>query len=194
MYGNGWPGIDGERGEDREDLVEEPLPETGVMLRHVVVVEDRDAFGEERGADVGPDGRVFRHELEDAFPRGGELLGGGPAIGRHRRRPRLDLLAQAGDPDLEELVEVRGEDGQELGSLEEWIAIVAGLVEDPRVELEPGQLAVQIRERRGPPAPSSGDAAAGGAPGLGGLEGGHRGRLLGADWRRSAIERVGRAS
>ncbi len=60
----------------------------------------------------------------------------------------LDLLAQTGDPDLEELVEVAGEDGQELDAFEEGVAFVTRLEQDPRVELEPGKLAVQVRERR----------------------------------------------
>jgi hypothetical protein len=46
-------------------------------------------------------------------------------------------LTQAGDTDLEELVEVASEDRGELGSLQEWVPSVAGFVQDTRVELEP---------------------------------------------------------
>ena len=38
-------GVDRERREDREDLVEEALAERLVVLRHVAVVDDRDALG-----------------------------------------------------------------------------------------------------------------------------------------------------
>ena len=54
-------------------------------------------------------------------------------------------LADARDPDLEELVEVAGGDRQELDALEERIRGVPGLFEHPAVEVEPGELA--IRER-----------------------------------------------
>jgi hypothetical protein len=54
------------------------------------------------------------------------------------------LLPEAGDPDLEELVEVGGEDSQELDPLEEGGSRILGLMEDPTVELEPGEFAVQV--------------------------------------------------
>ncbi len=76
-------------------------------------------------------------ELEDSLAGGGELLGRGVAVGRPGDGTRLDLLAQAGDADLEELVEVAGEDGRELDPLEERVPGVPGLVEHARVELEP---------------------------------------------------------
>ena len=85
-------------------------------------------------------------EFEDALARGGELLLGGPAVGRAGGLAGLDLLAQPGDADLEELVEVVREDGQELDPLEQRIALVAGLEQDAGVELEPRQLAVEVRE------------------------------------------------
>ena len=77
---------------------------------------------------------------------GRQLLVGGPAVGRAGDLAGLDLLAQAGDPDLEELVEVAREDGQELDPLEQRVALVARLVQDARVELEPRQLAVEVGE------------------------------------------------
>jgi hypothetical protein len=90
---------------------------------------------------------VARHHLPDARPARLYLLDGGPAVGRRRHGPGLDLLAEARDPDLEELVEVRGEDRQEAGPFQERVAGVTGLVEHPRVEVEPGQLAVDVGER-----------------------------------------------
>jgi hypothetical protein len=57
----------------------------------------------------------------------------------------LPLLMQAGHADSEELVEVLGEDRQESRPFEDRIALVARLPQDPRVEFEPGQLAIQER-------------------------------------------------
>ena len=140
--------IDRERRQDREDLVEEALAERVVVLGDRGVVDELDPLGGERPADRDVDRRVVGDEVEDALAGGGQLLVGGPAVGRAGDLAGLDLLAQAGDPDLEELVEVAGEDRQELDPLEQRVALVARLVQDPRVELEPRQLAVQVRERR----------------------------------------------
>src|SRR3546814_15759486 len=47
-------------------------------------------------------------------------------------------------PHLEELVEVLAEDGEELGPLEQRHLGVLGQRQDPGVEVEPGELAVQV--------------------------------------------------
>ena len=131
------PGIHGQWREHREDLVEEALAECLVVLGDRRVVEQLDPLGGERAPDRDVDRRVVRDELEDARAGGRELLLGGAPIGRAGDLAGLDLLAQAGDADLEELVEVVGEDGQELHPLEQRVALVTRLVQDARVELEP---------------------------------------------------------
>jgi hypothetical protein len=45
---------------------------------------------------------------------------------------------------LVELVEIGAEDGQELEPLEQRSAGVAGLVQNSAVELEPGELSIQV--------------------------------------------------
>ena len=65
------------------------------------------------------------------------------AVGREGADAGLHLLAQSGHPDLEELVEVGREDGEELGPLEQGGGGVLGEREHPLVEVEPGQLAVE---------------------------------------------------
>ena len=147
MYGERVARIDRERGEDREDLLEEPFAERLVVLRDRGVVHDLDALLGERRADVERDPRVVARQLEHPLADRGELVFGRPAVRRQRGLARLDLLAQAGDADLEELVEVAREDRQELDPLEQRVALVARLVQDPRVELQPRQLAIDVRER-----------------------------------------------
>ena len=71
-----------ERRQDREDLVEEALAERLVVLRDRRVVDQLDALGGEGPADVDVDRRVVGDELADALADGGELLLGGPAVGR----------------------------------------------------------------------------------------------------------------
>ena len=139
------PGVDGERREDREDLVVEPPPERLVVLRDVVVVEDRDALGPQLLADARPDRGVVRRQLPDADADLRQLLGGGHAVGRLVRRAGLGLPPEPGHADLEELVEVGREDREELHPLEQGIARVTRLVEHARVELDPRQLAVEDR-------------------------------------------------
>ena len=55
----------------------------------------------------------------------------------------LVAALQPGDPDHVELVEVGGEDRQELGPLQQRLAGVLGEREHAGVEVEPGQLAVE---------------------------------------------------
>src|SRR5262249_12100657 len=67
---------------------------------------------------------------------------------------RGGLLLQARDADLEELVEVAGEDREELHPLEQRQTRVAGEREHAPVEGEPRELAVQValagrRQREG---------------------------------------------
>ena len=89
-------------------------------------------------------------------------------------RPGFDLLAKSGDPDLEELVEVAREDREEPGSLQERIPLVAGLVEDAVVEVQPGQFAVQVGERGSGPRGASRAVRDGSGWGSG-IDGGHLG-------------------
>ena len=56
----------------------------------------------------------------------------------------FDLLLEARDPDHEELVEVRPVDRDEFEPLEQRVARVEGLLEDPVVERQPRQLAVDV--------------------------------------------------
>ena len=82
-------------------------------------------------------GLVGRPRLEELLGRRATVEGGGADPGH-------DLLLQPGDAHLEELVEVLAEDRQELGPLEERDRVVGRQREDPRVEVEPGELTVQV--------------------------------------------------
>ncbi len=66
------------------------------------------------------------------------------AVGRRVLRQHIaeGLLAQAGDADHEELVQVRGEDREKLYPLEQRVIGVLGFFKHARVELQPAQFAV----------------------------------------------------
>ena len=166
-----------ERREDRKDLVEEALAKCRMVFRDRRIVDELDALGGEGPPDVHEHRRMLGDESEDALAGCGELLVGCAAVGRARDLAGLDLLAQAGDPDLEELIEIAGEDGQELDPLQEGIPGVARLVQDTVVEVQPGQLPVQVRERHLRARLASGTAGRHRADGLcesARLDGGHR--------------------
>ena len=125
-------------------------------------------------------------EPEHAVAHRRQLLVRGPAVRRAGDLAGLHLLAQAGHPDLEELVEVAREDGQELHPFEQRIALVARFVEHAGVELEPGQLAVEVGERDFRAARATGSRGDRGAGGCARIDRGHRGWLglrNGADTR-----------
>ena len=73
-----------------------------------------------------------------------QLTWPGAGDGGHRH-PGLDAAFQSRNPHHEELVEVTGEDRQEFHALQKRDALcIAGKVQNPVVEVQPGQLPVQV--------------------------------------------------
>ena len=83
-------------------------------------------------------------ERVDQLEAVGDLLLRRAAVGRDRVELRADLLLEAADPLLEELVEVRADDREELHALEQRHALVLGLVQHAPAEVQVGQLAVEV--------------------------------------------------
>src|SRR5450759_2785936 len=134
--------------EDRVDLVDEALPQLRVVPGNVGIVDDVDACGAKVGADAFEDVAVAVQQLADSGPNFRQLFRGRLLSRIPGRRMLLGLFHQPRDADLEELVHVAGEDGQEFDSFKQWIALVAGFVQDAMLELERTQLAVDVRQRR----------------------------------------------
>src|SRR6266513_4252418 len=110
-----------------------------------------DPAGSQPRQHVGSeDAILLGDELVHPAFDGGELLGGREAVGPVvlRLDPGVHLLLQAGHPDLEELVQVGAEDREELEALEPRVRRVGRLIQHAGVELEPGELAVQVVIRR----------------------------------------------
>ncbi len=141
-------GVDGQGRQDREDLVDEHPPQLEVALGPLVVADDADALVGQRLAHLGEGEGLLADEVEHLAARLREGLRGAAPVGSQLRVPGLDLLLEAGHADLEELVEVAREDGQEADALEERVALVARLVQDARVEVEPRELTVDVRDGR----------------------------------------------
>ncbi len=83
-------------------------------------------------------------QLLGAFGDPGELLTRGEPVGGAHPEAGLVAALQPGDPHHVELVQVGREDRQELGPLQQRRALVLGEGEHPGVELQPGQLAVEV--------------------------------------------------
>ena len=144
-------GVDGERGEHREDAVVELARELGAcVLVEVVPVAELDArLLQARCHLLGEHGRLQRDQLLDAGPDRAQLLDLVHALLRGRPDPGFELLLQPGDAYLEELVEVGAEDREELRALEQRQRGVLRERQHASVELEPRELAVEVAGRAG---------------------------------------------
>src|SRR5215813_4428647 len=84
----------------------------------------------------------------------GECGGRGQAIRAGGHVAGAKLPFEIGDPDHEELIEIRAEDREELHPFQEGNARILRLLEDTAVELEPGELAIdQVRVTHDVPCP-----------------------------------------
>ena len=81
-------------------------------------------------------------QLLDPAPDHRQLLAGTQAVDRAGPHARRHLVLERGDPYLVELVEQLGEDGEELGPLQQRQAVVLGQVEQAGAEVEARLLAV----------------------------------------------------
>jgi hypothetical protein len=138
---------DGQRREDREDLAAEALVQRAALLGvDVVDADDADPVLAQRRPQRQLQAAALALDvLADDAPR---LLQRGArraAVLERRLDARLDLVVQARDADHEELVEVGGHDRAELRALQQRHAVVLGELEHALVELQPGQLAVEVQ-------------------------------------------------
>jgi len=138
--------VEGERGEHGQHLLFEiSLHPVELAGGELVGVFDDDALFGERGEELlVPAAVLVLDEGCDDGVDAAELLAGAEALGDGLGRSVFHLLDEAGDADLEKLVEVGAEDGEEADALEERVAVALGLLEDAAVEGEPAQLAVEI--------------------------------------------------
>jgi hypothetical protein len=81
-------------------------------------------------------------ELVNALPDQRQLLSGREPVRALLSQPGFRLLDQAGDPDHEELIEILVKDTQELDPLQERVAFIHRLFQNPIVEFEPGKLSI----------------------------------------------------
>jgi hypothetical protein len=85
---------------------------------------------------------LCRHQFAHDALNAVECLGWAQAIRAYIARLAFDLLLDSGDPDLEELVQIRAEDRKELDALNERLRCVLCFLKDTTIELEPAELAI----------------------------------------------------
>ncbi len=137
--GEGVRRVDRERGQRRQDVtVEAGRKFRARRLSQLFAGEHVDAVrGEGWQEFLLPAGLLGVDQGAGALQDfGEELLGRGMAGG-------FLLLHDAGDADLEELVEVRADDGQEADAFEERDGFVFGEFEDSTVETKPAEFAIE---------------------------------------------------
>ena len=122
------------------------------------------SLGERRAHRVEEHVRVSAGDLLSAFADAAQLFARGQAVGGTHRQTHLVATLQAGDPDHVELVEVRGEDREELRPLEQRERVSAASASTRA--LKSSQLSSRLRYRSSGSALSTvGAVAAGGASG-----------------------------
>ena len=139
--------VEADRRQQRPDLALEILGDPGALRRVAVGVAQHANTGRgERGQDLTVERAVHLGDqrlraLADLGQVRLELL----HRGAHERRLQPQLFAQAGDPDLEELVEIAADDAQETQPLEQRRGRILGQRQHAPVEVEGGQFAVNRR-------------------------------------------------
>ncbi len=141
----GMRGIEADGGEHRHHLAEEVVADP-FLLQGIPfgAAQEPDALPGERRQDVLVEQPVLA--LDDALGARGHLaedLERREAVGAGGARGHLDLLLHAREPDLEELVEVGGDDAEEAQALEQRHLAILGLGEHAAIELERLQLPVE---------------------------------------------------
>ena len=137
--------VDGQRGEHREDLglgsTRPSRPRSSSsrasqrrMWMPSRLERRRDVVAEAAGVPVD--------ELADALGQRGEHVARRQAVGGGDLQAHVGPPLQPGDAHHVELVEVAGEDREELQPLQQRLRRVLGQGEHARVERQPGQLAV----------------------------------------------------
>ena len=150
--------VDGQRRQDREHLLGEMLAQEGRLgPGDARSGQDHDARPFHLAPELVPDGLLRPHQAARVGVDQRQLLGGRKAVVRRRGVAFPHQLAQAGDADGVELIEVGGRDRQEAQTLQQGNARVPRLVQHPPVEGQPAEFAVE--EAGGPRRRALGHAA-----------------------------------
>ena len=134
------------RRDQREDVAHVVLAHPRLLVGiELLERSDPHADGLELGEHLLEDVDLLLLERRDQLEAVHDLLLRRASIRSDGVDLRADLLLEAADALLEELVDVRADDGDELRALEERDALVIGFLKDAPAEVQVGQLAVEIQ-------------------------------------------------
>ena len=139
-------GIDGEGRQHRIDLLAEELSHPRALSGvEVVGLDEGDSFGSQRWPEFVLEQRRGVPELLGCCrPDSLELGRRCQAVGSGPPHTRLNRVEHGGNPHLEELVEVRCVDRDELDALEKRQITITCECQDAMIEVEPGQLSIEV--------------------------------------------------
>ncbi len=141
--------IDGQRGQDREQLAQEHLLQPLALdVGDVAGIQYAQALGGQLGPDLLPQPLLHGHQIGGRCVHPLQLLAGGQAILAEHPDALAHLTFQASHAHHVELVEVVGRDRQEPEPLEQRMVGVVALFQHPFVEGQPRELAVEEAGRR----------------------------------------------
>src|SRR5229473_6906539 len=138
-------GIDRERRDQREDVGEIGFTQSGLLLDTQVLMRNQpDTVCLREGEKPGQNfalALLLHADLSIAF---GDLPRWRAPVDRKLLNAGSGLLLQAADPFHEELVKIGGGNREKFEPLEQRVTLVLRFGENPAVECEPGQLAVEV--------------------------------------------------
>ncbi|MCY1179398.1 hypothetical protein D9M73_197970 [compost metagenome] len=139
--------VEADRGDDRGDFVAEITAHPGLELgRPVTTADEADLVLFQLWQQHVVKNRVLAlyldvHQFADTRQRLVRLQ----AIGAGLFTGEVDLLLQACDTNLKELVEVAGEDQQELEAFQQRVALIQCLLQHPDIELQLREFAMNVQ-------------------------------------------------
>ena len=141
--------IDCQRGQHRKDLLaEDRMKLAELFLGHLVGAHDHDpCLRQVRNELAVKDRDLSIDQLLNPSPDRSQLLERRHPIGRGGRDSRQHLFLETGHPNLEEVIEVLAEDRQEANPLQEGDFGVLRHGQNALVEVQPGQLPVEVPGR-----------------------------------------------
>jgi len=138
------------RRQDRENLVQEMVPQPGFAQRidRTGRADHFDAHLRQLAMDDAPHLLLRLHQPVGFRRNGGQLLPRGQPVGRTHVHVLQLLALEARDPDGEEFVQIGAGDRQEAQPLQQRMGAVHRLLQHALVERQPGQLTVEIATHR----------------------------------------------
>ena len=142
--------IDRQRGQHREDVLQEMIVEPGLLgLGDVGAVDQDDVFLAQVLAQRAQARLLVGREAADRLADAHELLGRRQPVRALLDDALAHLVLQAGDAHHEEFVEVVGRDRQEAQPLQHRMVLVLGLFQHAAIEVQPGEFPVDEPFRAG---------------------------------------------